>query len=141
MERLDLIGADAAEGRALALLINLGFSADLRTRPMSALSGGWRVRTCLAAAIFARPDVLMLDEPTNHLSIGAVRRTPQPSSNSAAYDLCMRPPGEYCTAYICSSKPRVHVVLGPHSIRIPPSHMFMLCLVMNMPLSNGRCSG
>ena len=30
------------------------------------------MRTCLAAAIFAKPDVLMLDEPTNHLSIGAV---------------------------------------------------------------------
>ncbi|EOD27746.1 hypothetical protein EMIHUDRAFT_41348, partial [Emiliania huxleyi CCMP1516] len=72
LERLDLIGADAAEQRALALLRNLGFSAELRARPMAALSGGWRVRTCLAAAIFAKPDVLMLDEPTNHLSIGAV---------------------------------------------------------------------
>tara|TARA_B100000795_G_scaffold249473_1_gene217021 strand:+ start:306 stop:611 length:306 start_codon:yes stop_codon:yes gene_type:complete len=39
---------------------------------MNALSGGWRVRTALAAAIFARPDLLLLDEPTNHLSIAAV---------------------------------------------------------------------
>ena len=30
------------------------------------------MRTALAAAIFAKPDLLLLDEPTNHLSIGAV---------------------------------------------------------------------
>ena len=39
---------------------------------MKQLSGGWRVRTSLAAALFATPDVLLLDEPTNHLSIQAV---------------------------------------------------------------------
>ncbi len=71
-EELEAIDADTAGERASMLLTNLGFSDDLRTRPMSALSGGWRVRTALAAAIFARPDMLLLDEPTNHLSIGAV---------------------------------------------------------------------
>uniref|UniRef100_A0A7S3TIU4 ABC transporter domain-containing protein n=1 Tax=Emiliania huxleyi TaxID=2903 RepID=A0A7S3TIU4_EMIHU len=70
--RLELIEAHTAEERATSLLTNLGFSAELRARRMEALSGGWRVRTALAAAIFARPDLLLLDEPTNHLSIGAV---------------------------------------------------------------------
>jgi len=71
-ERLELIGATTAEARAEALLENLGFSKVLREREMRALSGGWRVRVALAAAIFTQPDVLLLDEPTNHLSIDAV---------------------------------------------------------------------
>lgn len=60
IERLDMIDADSAERRADELLINLGFSDELRSRDMKALSGGWRVRTMLAAAIFARPDMLLL---------------------------------------------------------------------------------
>eukprot|EP00531_Pseudo-nitzschia_arenysensis_P006693 CAMPEP_0116142696 /NCGR_PEP_ID=MMETSP0329-20121206/15048_1 /TAXON_ID=697910 /ORGANISM="Pseudo-nitzschia arenysensis, Strain B593" /LENGTH=777 /DNA_ID=CAMNT_0003637953 /DNA_START=23 /DNA_END=2353 /DNA_ORIENTATION=- len=72
LSRLDEIGADSAARRAKELLDNLGFSAELQSRSLSQLSGGWRVRTMLAAAIFAKPDVLLLDEPTNHLSILAV---------------------------------------------------------------------
>ena len=71
-ERLDAIGADSAATRATGLLTHLGFTPELLARPMEALSGGWRVRVALAAALFARPDVLLLDEPTNHLSIQAV---------------------------------------------------------------------
>jgi ATP-binding cassette, subfamily F, member 3 len=72
LSRLDEIGSDSAQRRATALLENLGFSPELRARPLAQLSGGWRVRTMLAAAIFAAPDMLLLDEPTNHLSILAV---------------------------------------------------------------------
>lgn len=72
IEQLDLIDSDSAERKAVELLSNLGFSQELRSRPLKDLSGGWRVRAMLAAAIFARPDLLLLDEPTNHLSILAV---------------------------------------------------------------------
>jgi ATP-binding cassette subfamily F protein 3 len=70
--RLEEINADSAHRRAKALLDNLGFTEELQNRPLVQLSGGWRVRTMLAAAIFAKPDLLLLDEPTNHLSILAV---------------------------------------------------------------------
>eukprot|EP00931_Biecheleriopsis_adriatica_P106298 TRINITY_DN80778_c0_g1_i1.p1 TRINITY_DN80778_c0_g1~~TRINITY_DN80778_c0_g1_i1.p1 ORF type:complete len:732 (-),score=222.01 TRINITY_DN80778_c0_g1_i1:129-2324(-) len=72
LAHLEAIEADTAHERATALLKNLGFSDELRSRQLRALSGGWRVRVALAAALFAKPDVLLLDEPTNHLSIQAV---------------------------------------------------------------------
>ncbi|GMH61249.1 hypothetical protein TrLO_g238 [Triparma laevis f. longispina] len=72
MEILEVIEADTANRRAEELVTNLGFSDELKGRKLKDLSGGWRVRTMLAAAIFSRPDMLLLDEPTNHLSISAV---------------------------------------------------------------------
>jgi len=72
MSRLEEIDSDSADRRATSLLDNLGFSPELQSRPLTQLSGGWRARTMLAAAIFAKPDLLLLDEPTNHLSILAV---------------------------------------------------------------------
>lgn len=71
-EHLDSIDSSSAHARASQLLRNLGFTEELANRKMKQLSGGWRVRTSLAAALFATPDVLLLDEPTNHLSIQAV---------------------------------------------------------------------
>merc|ERR1719311_758498 len=72
MTHLEAISANTAGDRAEALLSNLGFSKELRSRQLRALSGGWRVRVALAAALFAKPDILLLDEPTNHLSMQAV---------------------------------------------------------------------
>ncbi|WP_066094382.1 ABC-F family ATP-binding cassette domain-containing protein [Xanthomonas massiliensis] len=67
----ELNGYDA-EARAGKLLHGLGFAADTHHRPVSAFSGGWRVRLNLARALMMPSDLLLLDEPTNHLDMDAV---------------------------------------------------------------------
>lgn len=41
-------------------------------KKMSQLSGGWRRRADLGAALVQEPDILLLDEPTNHLDLSAI---------------------------------------------------------------------
>ncbi len=70
--RLEEIGAYEAPSRAETILAGLGFDNEAQNMPISAFSGGWRMRVALAAALFLQPDLLMLDEPTNHLDFEAM---------------------------------------------------------------------
>ena len=62
-----------AESRAAAILEGLGLPDKVHRRPLSTLSGGFRLRVLLAQVLAGAPDALLLDEPTNHLDILSIR--------------------------------------------------------------------
>ena len=68
---LDTLRAWEAPLTAAALLRGLGFADEALSRPVSAFSGGWRIRLNLARTLMMPSDMLLLDEPTNHLDLDA----------------------------------------------------------------------
>ena len=62
-----------AEAHAGQILEGLGFPDEIHRRPLSTLSGGFKLRVLLAQVLAGAPDVLLLDEPTNHLDILSIR--------------------------------------------------------------------
>ncbi|MBW4691860.1 MAG: ABC-F family ATP-binding cassette domain-containing protein [Lyngbya sp. HA4199-MV5] len=63
--QLDATGAWDLETNAKIILTKLGIE-DFEAK-IGDLSGGYRKRIALAAALLSEPDVLLMDEPTNHL--------------------------------------------------------------------------
>lgn len=65
-------GPNTAEDKAVKMLQVLGFDEFGRAKPVSALSGGLKMRVALCMAFFIDADILLLDEPTNHLDFPSV---------------------------------------------------------------------
>lgn len=64
-ERMEATGAWEVETNAKIILTQLGIE-DFDAK-ISNLSGGYRKRIAMAAALLSAPDMLLMDEPTNHL--------------------------------------------------------------------------
>jgi ATP-binding cassette subfamily F protein uup len=64
-DRMAAAGAWELETAAKTVLSRLGI--DDFDVPVGSLSGGYRKRIALAAALLSEPDLLLMDEPTNHL--------------------------------------------------------------------------
>ncbi|SFH60353.1 ABC-F family ATP-binding cassette domain-containing protein [Modicisalibacter xianhensis] len=70
--QLEALDGYSAPARAAQLLVGLGFTQVQLDQPLSAFSGGWRMRVNLARTLFMPSDLLLLDEPTNHLDLDAL---------------------------------------------------------------------
>ncbi|KAE8347111.1 hypothetical protein BDV24DRAFT_122850 [Aspergillus arachidicola] len=69
MKKLREVGLDPKQEEVEAKLEEFGFLREQLNGPITALSGGWKMKLALARAVFEKPDILLLDEPTNHLDV------------------------------------------------------------------------
>lgn len=70
--KYEAMGGYDYEFRIKEALAGLGLKDISDRTDLMTLSGGEKMRVCLARLIVERPDILMLDEPTNHLDADAI---------------------------------------------------------------------
>lgn len=71
--KLKSVGIELPDDEVRKSLIDFGFIQELVEGPITALSGGWKMKLALARAVFEKPDILLLDEPTNHMDVKNVK--------------------------------------------------------------------
>merc|ERR1719424_2753084 len=70
--KLDAADAGPCERRVDRMLGSMGFTPADAALPVSAFSGGWKMRIGLGKILLQEPQVLLLDEPTNHMDLESV---------------------------------------------------------------------
>ncbi|EEU39381.1 uncharacterized protein NECHADRAFT_70096 [Fusarium vanettenii 77-13-4] len=73
MKKLGEAGVATTEDDVKKQLNDFGFTDQMITGEITALSGGWKMKLALCRAVFEAPDILLLDEPTNHLDVKNVK--------------------------------------------------------------------
>lgn len=73
MKKLSDVGITMPQDEVEKRLAEFGFFKEQYEGPITALSGGWKMKLALARAVFEEPDILLLDEPTNHLDVKNVK--------------------------------------------------------------------
>ncbi|KAL3470279.1 armadillo-type protein [Aspergillus californicus] len=69
IKKLIEVGLEPKQAEVEAKLEEFGFLREQLEGPITALSGGWKMKLALCRAVFEAPDILLLDEPTNHLDV------------------------------------------------------------------------
>ncbi|KAK3903113.1 armadillo-type protein [Staphylotrichum tortipilum] len=73
MKKLGEAGVTTSREEVIARLNEFGFTDQMTSGEITALSGGWKMKLALCRAVFEAPDILLLDEPTNHLDVKNVK--------------------------------------------------------------------
>ncbi|KAL4911885.1 P-loop containing nucleoside triphosphate hydrolase protein [Aspergillus aurantiobrunneus] len=69
LKKLREVGLEPNQPEVESKLEEFGFLREQFEGPITALSGGWKMKLALCRAVFENPDILLLDEPTNHLDV------------------------------------------------------------------------